>query len=326
LNLKKERISQILNAFTDKQLMVVGDIMIDEYLTGKVTRLSPEAPVPIIEIKDEITRFGGAANVALNVKELGCKTILVGVVGEDRHAEIFNTLMQEHHIFSQVIVSKSRPTTVKTRIIGDNQHIARVDREQIKYLTDDELQAAKSKIQGSLETNKVDAVILEDYNKGVLSKDLIHFIVSACKEKSIPVFVDPKFENFMEYSDVTIFKPNVKEAQQALARNFNNEKDVEQAGFQLLQELNCASVLLTRGPKGLSLFEKDNVVHIATQAREVADVSGAGDTVISTLAAAYVAGASTREAAILANIAAGIVVEEIGIVPVTKEKLLSVAN
>ena len=303
--------------------MVVGDIMIDEYLSGKVTRLSPEAPVPIIEIDDEITRFGGAANVALNIRELGCNPVLVGVVGEDRYAEIFNSLLKKNHIESGVIQLNTRPTTVKTRIIGDNQHIARVDREQVKYLSQDEQNVLKQKIENFF--NQIDAVIIEDYNKGVLSKEIIQFIITKSNEKSIPVFVDPKFENFMKYKNVTVFKPNVKEAQQALARNFNNNKDVEQAGYKLLKELNCDSILLTRGSKGLSLFEKNKITHIPTQARGVADVSGAGDTVISTLAAAYIGGANILEAAILANIAAGIVVEEVGIIPITKEKLLSAA-
>jgi len=298
--------------------------MIDEYLSGKVSRLSPEAPVPIIDIEDEMTRFGGAANVALNIKELGCNAILVGIMGYDRHADIFKTLIKDSSIESGVLQSKTRPTTVKTRIIGDNQHIARVDREKISYVNAEEQESLKQTINSFFE--KVDAVILEDYNKGVLSKALIHYVIEQCNRKDIPVFVDPKFENFMEFKNVTVFKPNVKEAQQALARNFNSEKDVEEAGNQLLKELNSRSILLTRGPKGLALFEKNEVTHIPTQAKNVADVSGAGDTVISTLAAAYIGGASTREAAILANIAAGIVIEQVGIIPISKDKLLSVDN
>ena len=324
MRLKKDRVSEIVDAFRGKKVLVIGDIMIDEYLSGKVTRLSPEAPVPIIEIEDENTRFGGAANVALNIKELGCIPILVGITGEDRHAEIFIELMETHGIESGVIQSKKRPTTVKTRIIGDNQHIARVDRELVRYLSNDEQKLLMEKIEALLV--QVDAVILEDYNKGVLSQVLIEFIIEKCNKKGIPVLVDPKFENFMQYKNVTFFKPNVKETQQALARNFNNDNDIEQAGFQLLKELNCESLLLTRGPNGLSLFEKGEVTHIPTQARKVADVSGAGDTVISTLTAAHISGATNQEAAILANIAAGIVVEEVGIIPVTKDKLLAAAD
>ena len=324
MRLQKKRITEITENFSGKNVLVIGDIMIDEYLSGRVSRLSPEAPVPIVDIKDEMTRFGGAANVALNIKELGCNAVLVGIMGYDRHAEIFKTLMKDHKIESGVLQSKTRPTTVKTRIIGDNQHIARVDREKISYVNDEEQESLKQSINSFFE--KADAVILEDYNKGVLSKATIHYIIEQCNLKDIPVFVDPKFENFMEYKNVTVFKPNVKEAQQALARNFNSEKDVEEAGHQLLKKLNSNSILLTRGPKGLSLFEGNEVTHIPTQARNVADVSGAGDTVISTLAAAYIAGASTREAAILANIAAGIVIEEVGIIPISRAKLLSVDN
>jgi len=324
LQLSKARITKIIDAFKGKNVLVVGDIMIDEYLSGKVTRLSPEAPVPIIEIDDEITRFGGAANVALNIKELGCNPILVGVTGEDRHGEMFDSLMNIHHIESGVIQSKTRPTTVKTRIIGDNQHIARVDREKVKYISTDEQKLIINKIETILDYT--DAVILEDYNKGVLSKDLIHTVVKSSNDRQIPVFVDPKFDNFMEYKDVTVFKPNVKEAQQALARNFGSDKDVERAGYQLLEKLHCDYILLTRGPNGMSLFEKGNVTHIPTQARKVADVSGAGDTVISTLAAARIGGANYLEAAILANVAAGIVVEEVGIIPISSEKLITAAD
>lgn len=300
---------------------MIGDIMIDEYLTGKVTRLSPEAPVPIVEIDEEIIRFGGAANVALNLKELGCIPILIGMVGEDRNAEIFRDLLRKNGIEASLVQSNSRPTTVKTRIIGDNQHIARVDRELAHYVNDSEQQKLMDKISTLLV--QADAVILEDYNKGVLSRDLIEFTILKSNEKQLPVFVDPKFENFMHYKNVTFFKPNVKEAQQALARNFQTEDDVEKAGKQLLKDLKCRCVLLTRGPRGLALFEDGKITHIPTQARKVADVSGAGDTVISTLAAACAGGATNLEAAILANIAAGIVVEEVGIIPVTKEKLLT---
>ena len=324
MRLQKKRIVEITENFSGKNVLVIGDIMIDEYLSGKVSRLSPEAPVPIIDIKDEVTRFGGAANVALNIKELGCNAVLVGIMGYDRHADIFKALMKDNNIESGVLQSKTRPTTVKTRIIGDNQHIARVDREKISYVSDQEQESLKQSINASLEM--VQAVILEDYNKGVLSREIIHYVIEQCNLKDIPVFVDPKFENFMEYKNVTVFKPNVKEAQQALARNFNSEKDVEKAGQQLLKKLNSDSILLTRGFKGLSLFEKNKATHIPTQARNVADVSGAGDTVISTLAAAYIGGASLREAAILANIAAGIVIEEVGIIPISKDKLLSVNN
>ena len=321
--LKNDRISEIINSCAGKKVLIVGDIMVDEYLIGKVTRISPEAPVPIVEIKEQFIRFGGAANVALNIKELGCIPILTGVIGKDNLGKSFSVLMQDEQIDSTYLVESAiRPTTVKTRIIGDSQHIARVDLESQKYIDGSEEKRLLKTIEQSIK--EADAVILEDYNKGVLTKNIIRSTISKCREKGIPVAVDPKFANFMEFKNVTFFKPNIKEAQQAMAKTFSNEADLEKYGFELLNQLAAESLLLTRGSKGASLFEDNKkITHIPTLARKVADVSGAGDTVIATLTAAYLGGASKVEAAMLANKAAGIVVEEVGIIPIKKDKLLS---
>lgn len=323
MQLKNSRISEIIKSFKAKKILIIGDVMIDEYLIGKVSRISPEAPVPIVEIKDEFIRFGGAANVALNIKELGCIPILIGVIGKDKAGITFAELMKKEQIDSSYIVeSKNRPTTAKTRIIGDNQHIARVDKESQKYLDNNEEEKVLKIIDQSIYL--VDAVILEDYNKGVLTKNIIGSVISKCIEQGIPVAVDPKFKNFMEYKKVTFFKPNIIEAQQATAKSFDTEKNIERYGLKMLAQLEAESILLTRGAKGSSLFEKNkNITHISTLAQNVADVSGAGDTVIATLTAAYIGGATKVEAAILANKAAGIVVEEVGIIPITKANLLS---
>ncbi len=326
MKIDSNKIKQIVTAFSNKSVLIIGDIMIDEYLSGTVSRISPEAPVPVVEIDHETLRFGGAANVALNIKALGCEPLLVGLVGDDRMADKFFTLMGENELkYSGLIKSKNRPTTVKTRIIGDNQHIARVDKEIVKPANVDEQEDIKQRIESLL--TMADGVILQDYNKGVLTNEIISFTINQCIAKGIHISVDPKFTNFMSYKNATIFKPNIIEAQQAVAKNFENETEVEEAGLELLKRLNAESVLLTRGKKGLSLFERDkHVIHIPTEARTVADVSGAGDTVISTVTAACLGGASKQEAAILANIAAGIVVEEVGIVPIQKTKLLEQIN
>jgi len=323
MNIEANRAKHIIESFSGKKILVIGDIMIDEYLSGNVSRLSPEAPVPVVEIEEETLRFGGAANVALNIKTLGCEPLLIGLAGQDRMGdELINLLNENDMSNTGIIKSHFRPTTVKTRIIGDNQHIARVDKEVIRASNAEEQEMIKSQIDKLIQL--ADGMILEDYNKGVLTSEIIEFAIEKGKQKNIPVSVDPKFTNFMHYRNVTIFKPNIKEAEQALAQHLRTDEEIVDAGFMLFKTLNSESVLLTRGAKGMSLFEKNNsVTHIPTIARKVADVSGAGDTVISTMTAACVGGADKKEAAVLANIAAGIVVEEVGIVPIEKNKLLS---
>jgi len=316
-----KQVEQIINGLQGKKILVLGDVMIDKYLRGKVSRLSPEAPVPVVDIESETSHFGGAANVALNLKTLGCEPLLVGMVGQDDYGKQFLNLLQESHLSSEgVIAVDDRPTTVKTRIIGDNQHIARVDQERICY------------VQGTVEQHiiehigrllpEVDAVILEDYNKGLLSKSIIEFTIAEANKRRIIVTVDPKFTNFLAYRKATVFKPNLKESAQSLARTIQTTRQVEEAARELLQKLQVQAVLLTRGAEGMTLYRASGEVwHIPTQTREVADVSGAGDTVIATLTAALCAGADYPDAAMIANYAAGIVCEEVGIVPIEKNQL-----
>ena len=295
--------------------------MVDEYLIGTVSRLSPEAPVPIIDIENESLRFGGAANVALNLKTLGCIPIIIGLTGEDKMSNRFLELMESYQLITDGIIrDENRPTTVKTRIIGDNQHIARVDREKTIYVEGKLEEKIKEKILSYI--NDANAVILQDYNKGVLSKSVIRYIITLANEKNVLSSVDPKFLNFMDYKNATIFKPNIKETAQALACSIQTEDDIKIAGIQLLNKLNVKNVLLTLGAKGMALFESDGSYgHMHTKTRKVADVSGAGDTVISTMTAAMAGGANAREAASMANYAAGIVCEEVGIVPIEADKL-----
>ncbi|RMH64150.1 MAG: D-glycero-beta-D-manno-heptose-7-phosphate kinase [Calditrichaeota bacterium] len=323
MSIERKRIEHILNHARDKHILVVGDIMIDQYLSGIVQRISPEAPVPIVEIDQETMRLGGAANVALNVLSLGARATLVGIIGRDRMGETCRALFDAHGINPQGLVeSANRPTTVKTRVIGDNQHLIRVDKEVAAPAEDIETDAINQAVDRLLDG--VDAVILEDYNKGVMTPRVIEHTITQCRQRRIPVMVDPKFNHFMAYREVDVFKPNIMETARALAMELKNEDTaVEQAGQHLLRELNAESVLITRGPRGLSLFERDaGVMHIPTRVRQVADVSGAGDTVIATLTVALTGGASKQEAAIMANYAAACVVEQIGIVPVTLERLL----
>jgi rfaE bifunctional protein kinase chain/domain len=324
LTFSQERLEQIFLQFKNKKILVVGDVMVDEYLRGNVTRLSPEAPVPIVEIEHEEVRLGGAANVALNVKSLHAEPLLVGVVGEDRLAEQFFMLMNGHAMDkSNIIRDMNRPTTSKTRIIGDNQHIARVDKENIYPVSNSTKQKVIKLLQELIP--EVDAIIMEDYNKGVLIPEIIEFTIEFARKNKKIVTVDPKFINFMKYRGATLFKPNVKEASGALGIDIRSDSDVSDAGKKLLKILDVDCVLLTRGAQGISLIEANGKInHIPTKAKTVADVSGAGDTVISTMTVSLAGNASFLEAAILANIAAGAVCEEVGIVPIELELFKSI--
>ncbi len=319
----KQRLEEIFEGFKNKKILVIGDLMVDEYLRGNVNRLSPEAPVPVVEIEQETYHLGGAANVSINLKTLGCHPITLGLVGNDRAGDILVNLIKEAGMVSDgIIVATDRPTTLKTRIIGDNQHIARVDREKVEYATGPLLDQLIKRSDELL--SSVEAIVLEDYNKGVLAQPLINHVTQKAQELGKPILVDPKFVNFLEYRGVTVFKPNVKETVHALGKPLATDSDVEQAGQELLNLLQAECVLITRGGKGMSLIEKGPIFnHIPTRTRKVADVSGAGDTVISTMAAALSGGANFKEAATLANYAAGLVCEEVGIVPIQRNDLFA---
>jgi rfaE bifunctional protein kinase chain/domain len=314
----------IFSEFSGKRVMVVGDLMIDEYLIGQVSRISPEAPVPVVEVEEESHRLGGAANVALNIASLGIEPVMVGIIGNDLAGDKLIQRFQKRKVKPDgVLKIDGRPTTVKTRIIGDSQHIARVDREQSTYLNTEEENQLIEKAMELVDT--VDAVILEDYNKGVLTENLILNIINRANDKGKIITVDPKFKNFLKYQNVTLFKPNIKETEEALAIKVSTDKDLMDAGKALIEKLKSKGVLITRGAQGMSLFEDDgNVTHVESRVRKVADVSGAGDTVISTLTAALTAGSTLQESATIANYAAGIVCEYVGIVPVENEKLYRV--
>lgn len=321
IKFSQKRIEEIFNHTSPKKILVLGDVMVDEYLWGNVSRLSPEAPVPIVSIEEEQLRFGGAANVAYNIMGLNAVPIMVGVVGKDRMGEVFRQMLADKNLPTDGIVAlNDRPTTTKTRIIGDNQHIARVDKESTEPISA-EVQDRLFKICLKY-LDEIDAIIIEDYNKGVVVPALIEKLVDTAHRQGKIVTVDPKFENFLSFKNVTVFKPNTKETEEALAMRIRNEADLMLAGERLLAELNSESVLITRGSKGMALFQKNEAPYLVdTFARKVADVSGAGDTVIATLTMALAGGANLKEAVSLANYAAGIVCEEVGAVPIELDKL-----
>jgi rfaE bifunctional protein kinase chain/domain len=299
--------------------------MLDRYYWGAVTRISPEAPVPVVEIESESVRLGGAANVANNIAALGGVPILVGVVGADDNGMLLrNTLQESGFPADGIVTDPSRPTTIKTRVIAHHQHVVRIDHEvrhDISPSVQDQIVTFLKQALGS-----IDAIIIEDYNKGVMTKELIPELVRLALGGEKIITIDPKFNNFFEYKNVTVFKPNRQETETALGCRLRDTTSVEQAGTSMIERLQAESVLLTRGEEGMSLFEAGGeITHVPTRARKVADVSGAGDTVIATLTIALAAGATTKEASSLANDAGGIVCGEVGIVPVDREGLFRVA-
>ncbi len=321
VNLTYKRLDELKEKFKGRKIAVIGDMMLDCYFWGDVRRISPEAPVPVVEVGDEFYRFGGAANVALNILRLGGTPVPVGVIGYDNDGTVFTSLMTESNISPDgIIVDDSRPTTSKTRVIADSQHVVRIDKESKDYLNDE----VENKLFGFIKNKieELDGIILQDYNKGVLTPSLIEKIIKLANEYELLITVDPKFNNFFTYQNVTVFKPNRKEAEDVLGMKIKNDSDVTSAGQKLLEKLNAENILLTLGEAGIAVFEKNEKERrMPTKARKVADVSGAGDTVISTLTMALASGADIYEASYLANYAGGIVCEEVGIVPIELDKL-----
>ncbi len=321
IKLSLKRIDQIKNSFSGLKIAVVGDMMLDSYFRGDVKRISPEAPVPVVEVENEFYRFGGAANCALNIQKLGGNPLPIGVIGYDNDGTIFRSLITETSISSDgIIMDETRPTTSKTRVIAHSQHVVRIDKESKQYINKEIQKKIFSFIESHI--SELDGIILQDYNKGVLTPWLIEKIIELANLNKVLITVDPKFNNFFNYKNVTVFKPNRKEAEDVLGMKIRNDEDITIAGNKLLEKLNAKNILLTLGESGIAVFEKDKTEkRMPTKARHVADVSGAGDTVISTLTMALAAKANIFESSYLANYAGGLVCEEVGIVPIDKEKL-----
>jgi len=326
MNVSFKKLNSLKNNFSGKRVAVIGDLMLDCYFWGGVSRVSPEAPVPVVEVDEEFFRFGGAMNVAYNILKLGGTPFPIGVIGNDNEGKIIRTLMKETGITDKgIVIDTKRPTTAKTRVIADKQHVVRIDKEKTAAIST----STEKKIFGLLkkELKKLDAIILQDYNKGVLTVNLIKQVIKLAESAKIIVTVDPKFMNFFSYKNVTVFKPNRKETEDAFGIRIKTEEDITKAGTKLLEQLNCKYVLLTLGEKGIALFEKDKPERrIPTIAKKVSDVSGAGDTVISTLTMALSAGAEIFDAAYLANYAGGLVCQEVGIVPIELNTLFNAVS
>lgn len=326
VEITSERLSEIKDNFNGKRIAVIGDMMLDQYFWGDVKRISPEAPVPVVEVEEEFARFGGAANVALNIIKLGGVPVPIGIIGSDNEGTIFKSLMDEAGIDnSGILIDNERPTTSKLRVIAGKQHLVRIDKENKEYISIDVEENLIKFLSKSIDS--LDGIILQDYNKGVLTKKIINTSIELANNKNKIITVDPKFENFFEYKNVTVFKPNRKEAQDAFGTRIKDNQDLQKVGEKLLEKLNPKYALLTLGEKGISLFEKDKEMRsVPTKARKVSDVSGAGDTVISTLTMALAAGTNIYEAAYLANYAGGLVCEEVGIVPIELDYLFTTVS
>jgi len=317
------QVEELLDTLKGKRILVVGDVMLDRYIWGRVTRMSPEAPVPIVEVEKEAVRLGGAANVAANVASLGAEPLLVGLIGPSGPAtDELIALMEVEGLSSDgLLEDPDRHTSVKTRIIAHHQHVVRADWENRAPVDGSVAGSLSDFVTGAIPG--VDAVILQDYNKGVLSSAVLSAILPGLKESGLPVTVDPKFDRFFEYVGVTVFKPNLKEVEAALGTRLAGDESVSEAARVLLGRLEADNVLITRGELGMTLLQADGTLtHVGTRARRVYDVSGAGDTVIATLTSVLSAGEDVLEAATLANYAAGVVVGEVGVVVITPDGLL----
>jgi rfaE bifunctional protein kinase chain/domain len=317
----KSRLQNIFSHLGGHQILILGDVMLDEYLWGNVSRISPEAPVPVVEVLKEDLKLGGAANVALNVKTLGDVPVLVGMVGNDKNGERFKHALQDYGISPEgIFEDEDRPTTIKTRVIAQHQQVVRADRENTQEISEKHTQIILDFIRQKL--SKISGLIISDYGKGVITLPLLNELIDLCLKSNVFIAVDPKETHFMNYQKVSLITPNHHEAGFAYGKKIKNEESLEEVGWGLLDRLNCQALLITRGEKGMSLFEKDkSLTHIPTVAKEVFDVTGAGDTVISSFVSAFSAGANFKESALISNHAAGIVVGELGTAQVTKQEL-----
>jgi rfaE bifunctional protein kinase chain/domain len=319
----RDTLAARVRAFRGKRILVIGDVILDRYLWGRASRVSPEAPVLVVDVDREEYRLGGAANVAHNVASLGATPVLFGVCGTDLAAGSLGALLRERGVDPEIglIEDGTRRTTLKTRIIAHHQQVLRADEETRDALADSVRARLFDRLEGALAG--ADAVILSDYGKGVLSGPLLDRLLPELIRRGIPTAVDPKEEQFLRYRGVTVITPNVAEASQAWGRRIRNETELAEAGFGLREKLASQAVLITRGEEGMSLFDEEGHTHIPTKAREVYDVTGAGDTVVATMAAALAARAPLAEACLLANHAAGLVVAHLGTAAATGDELVA---
>jgi D-beta-D-heptose 7-phosphate kinase / D-beta-D-heptose 1-phosphate adenosyltransferase len=317
---------RLLDKLRQVKALVVGDVMLDRYWWGTASRISPEAPVPVVRLEKEELIAGGAANVAANVVGLGAEVFLVGITGDDREAELLAETLEKGGISAAYLVKcQNRPTTLKTRVVVNHQQVARIDQETTENLSQLEEDQVWEQISACLQ--EVDVVLVSDYGKGFLSETLLTRLIMSEPRRDLPILIDPKGKDYRKYRGAAVLTPNRKEALEAVGFEGNEDQVVIEAGCKLLSELNLRAVLVTRGEEGMTLFEKGKEpLHLEALARHVFDVTGAGDTVIATLGVVVGAGLELTEAAEIANVAAGFVVEEIGTTAIKKSKLESLSE
>lgn len=317
----------LFQRFDSLTILVIGDVMADAYIRGKVDRISPEAPVPILRANPREIRLGGAANVALNLRSLGANVKLCALIGDDPNGnDLLSLATREGIDTSGIVVSPSRPTTVKTRIMAASQHLLRLDEEDDQpTLTSEKSLILESALQGM---ENADAIVFEDYDKGLIFPELIEKVVQKAKSLQIPVTVDPKKRNFLDYKSVTLFKPNLKELKEGLKIDVDARSlpQVQTAGKQLQNALNADAVLLTLSEYGMAINQGEAFHHVQAMQRDISDVSGAGDTVISVATLCLAAGCDLQTTLILSNMAGGLVCEFSGVVPIPKALLLKEAK
>ena len=309
------QLQRLVKKFKNRRVLVLGDLMIDKYIWGTVSRISPEAPVPVVEVQRSTSCLGGAGNVEHNLRTLGASPVLVGVVGDDAEG----LWIKRHAAESRgIVLDGGRPTTVKTRIIAHHQQVVRVDHERKKPVPSE----IEARILAFIRKDDIEGIVISDYNKGIVTKALMEAVLPLARKRGLPVFVDPKVENFGFYSPVTLISPNHHEAAKIVRHPCETEAEAERAGREIMAMISTQFLIIKRGEQGMSIFEEGKKpVHIPAIAREVFDVTGAGDTVIAAAALALICGATIQDAAVIANAAAGIVVGKIGTATCTPAEL-----
>jgi rfaE bifunctional protein kinase chain/domain len=317
-------LKKTFDSFNKLKVLIVGDLMLDVYYWGDVSRISPEAPVPIVAVSKKESRMGGAGNVAINIQAMGAKPILCSVIGDDSNGEKLVKILKEKKLPTEgIIVSEDRPTTTKTRIISNNHHIVRIDDETEEYIGNKQTKKLLEQIEKFIEAGKTDVIIFEDYDKGVISSELIKKIILLAKKKNIPTVVDPKKRNFTDYSEVTLFKPNLKELKEGLKIDVQagDFKQVQAVTEQLRKKQKIANVLVTLSEHGVFINSEKEKKLVPAHIRNISDVSGAGDTVVSVAALCCALNLPPIQIAFLSNLAGGQVCEKTGVVPVDKKQL-----
>lgn len=321
---KTSELKSIFDSFESKKILIIGDVMIDSYMWGRVDRISPEAPIPVVSVTNIENRLGGAGNVALNIKAMGATPILCSVIGKDIHESVFFNLLASQNLFSQGIISSAeRKTTIKTRVISDGHHLLRVDEEITKNLDPETESKLIQKIAEIILSEKIDAIIFEDYDKGVITSKVIETTVDLANSKNIPVSVDPKKRNFNNYKNVTLFKPNFKELVEGLKLDIRKTdiQKIHEAAVQFQKTNKITYAMVTLSEQGVCISNSENYFHIPAAVRDIADVSGAGDTVISVATLCLLSELSLKEIAHISNMAGGLVCEKVGVVTIDKKLL-----